>query len=112
MFVLNELFRNKADPNIQGKDGRTVLHDAVATGKGYDVCTRLLEAGARFDIRDANQQTAMDLAMADENYEQQDAIRTGIMKQDRRIAASMAMDAYVPRELHSTITNSIPHRMF
>jgi ankyrin repeat protein len=112
MFVLNELFRNKADPNIQGKDGRTVLHDAVATGKGYDVCTRLLEAGARFDIRDANQQTAMDLAIAYENYEQQEAMRADTMKQDRRIAASMAMDAYVPRELHSTITNSIPHRMF
>lgn len=109
MFMLNELFRNKADPNIQGNDGRTVLHDAVVTGKGYDVCTRLLEGGARFDIRDAKRQTPLDLAILSENYEQQEAIRTGIMKLDRRIAAAMAMKrGGLPTELHSMISKSIP----
>ena len=114
MFILNELFRNGANPNIQGNDGRTVLHDAFAAGKGYDVCTRLLEEGAKLDIPDAKGQTPLGLAWNSENDEQLDAIETWLMKRDSRLGAALAMKraALQEKELRNVRAKHVPHHMF
>jgi hypothetical protein len=59
-WLVNELLKRGADPNIQDKQGVTALHEAARLCR-FGICKKLIAAGAKRDARDANGKHPFDL---------------------------------------------------
>lgn len=70
--ILNELIHHRAKVDIVGADGMTPLHLAARSGM-LDIVETLVMNGAKFS-RDSNNETPIDYALQEHNYEVADFI--------------------------------------
>ena len=67
--ALSELLRNGVDPNVANRDGFTTLHFVDGhTSAGLHTIVRLLDGGARTDVKEPNGMTPFEMAVAAQDY--------------------------------------------